>query len=662
MAIRPVLLYRADFRLGYNKSEKTNTAYTSSARKEHSASTPVSNEAILSFKGIKITPSSSRGIISFMGYPVHIVDGGNHATNVAHFAKAVEKEMDIEMHDVEVSPFDNNVKQLRSLEAELKKLNKSNTLKKGDYVAVPALASVPLLNLKDQIKSVTGRDIYLTAETVKANKQIIMEFLKKIYDNPDAYRTFINYMDTRQQGIEYTYGIIRELNSLKNKGAKVYIPAGHPHDDTLKWLAKERNLKPEFYNFIARGEDTDGKIKNLADEVKNKNWYTFNLLALSDAEVVTVKEAGGVKDYMFAAYDTCITDGARGVYNFSPVRKGDKIVGYSYTDTLTNQYPFEEFPANDEIANISKFVGKDIGEVLANEEETRSFLTNRSNASDKLYAVKDVFTQDEILKNKIALKGDYTDKSLKLFFRKNKDNKVIFPQCDCEGSGKPSVLSMWGSCFSVFNAIARDIRLRERKKFFTDNTELSSLQIKAEEDEKNRCFEGAEYFYNQILEILEIQNAGEEEKFEYNNKLAAVLLKQKKYAPAKNILNKLIDFKAAELNRDCTTQYIKENNDNVIDEILKREKIKLFGDEYNNLVEKLPAYDSKANKIKLQMAVYYSIIGDLCEKLQEDYPSRVCKWASAEILQSSSAGIKIIQRRAEKNTYIGDLYDECHKE
>lgn len=32
----------------------------------------------------------------------------------------------------------------------------------------------------------------------------------------------------------------------------------------------------------------------------------------------------------------------------------------------------------------------------------------------------------------------------------------------------------------------------------------------------------------------------------------------------------------------------------------------------------------------------------------------------ADLKKSSSYGDKIIQRRAEQNQYIGDLYDECH--
>ncbi len=46
--------------------------------------------------------------ISFMGHTVHIVDGGNHATNMQHFANAISDDMDIKMHNVEVNSKDKN--------------------------------------------------------------------------------------------------------------------------------------------------------------------------------------------------------------------------------------------------------------------------------------------------------------------------------------------------------------------------------------------------------------------------------------------------------------------------------------------------------------------------------------------------------------------------
>lgn len=635
------------------------------------------NNSILSFKGIQITAASNLAAskkisskkISFMGYPVHIVDGSNHASNVSHFAKAVEKNMDIEMHNVEVNPKDRNVKQLKSLEHELHLLNKSKTLKKGDYVAVPALATVPLLNLKDQINSVTGQYLNLTHQTVKTNKAQILDFLKQIYYNPDRYRQNIDYMDPLHQGIEYTWGVINELNSLKEKGAKVYIPAGHPHDDTLKWMAGQRGLKPELYHFIATGEDINGVVDEMASEIKRNNWYDFNLLSLSEANVVTVKEADGAQDYMFAAYDTCITDGARGVYNFSPVRDKttNKVIGYSYTDTETNEYPFEEFPANDEIENLVKFVGKDIDEVLADKNETELLKNNPESApDDKLYKVKDIFDEETIKAKKINIQGEYTDKSLKLFFRKNKDNKVIFPKCDCEGSGKPSVLSMWGSCFAVFNCIAKDIKYRESQKLKNNTLEIDDYEKLAQKDKEKGQYGGAEYFYGKILEILYSKNAPDDEKLKILEKMAFVLLKQDKFHETRNCYNTLINLNSAKLIRECGLQKRQNKTNNIIDSIIEKEKINALGEDgYKKVANYNKNFDKENNKkrsqLELKIAMHYSVVGDLCSKAGENYPAKVCKWASEEIIKGSQYGDKIIQRRAQNDSYIGDLYDESHK-
>lgn len=81
------------------------------------------------------------------------------------------------------------------------------------------------------------------------------------------------------------------------------------------------------------------------------------MLALSNAHIVNIKNKNN-KDFIFAAKDGCMNDGARGVYHFSPVRNSyGKIIGYSFTDTSTVEYPYNEFHANEKIANIAKYVG-----------------------------------------------------------------------------------------------------------------------------------------------------------------------------------------------------------------------------------------------------------------------------------------------------------------
>ena len=284
--------------------------------------------------------------VSFMGHNVHIVDAGAHADYMKHFATAVNKDMDVEMHYSEENPKYRGTKQLKSLEEELSKLAQSQDSFEDEYVAVPALASVGIQNIQDQYERIMGKKIKLTTENIKSHKKELLAFLKEIYEHPEEHKKYISYMDSPKQGIEYTYGVIKQINRLKAKGAKVYVPSGHPQEQSLKWLAGERGLKDELYHYIATGEDPNNVIHKLHKEIKDNNWYDFNLLSLSNANIVGVKGVGGAQDYMFAAYDSCITDGARGVYNLSPVldKKTGKILGYSFTDTATVEYPLTDFP------------------------------------------------------------------------------------------------------------------------------------------------------------------------------------------------------------------------------------------------------------------------------------------------------------------------------
>ena len=101
---------------------------------------------------------------------IHIVDGFLHADNMEHFAKATFKKMnnisDLNMHYVECNHIDINTKQMSSVEDMLKSL--SSALRHGDFVAIPGLASVPILNLADRIKNVLGKSVNLIPQNLKA--------------------------------------------------------------------------------------------------------------------------------------------------------------------------------------------------------------------------------------------------------------------------------------------------------------------------------------------------------------------------------------------------------------------------------------------------------------------------------------------------------------
>ena len=120
---------------------------------------------------------------------------------MAHFANAVSKDMDVEIHEVDTVPDLNSVKNLKSMEKRLKELNQKKDLD-DTFVAIPALALVPILNIQDQYNKIMQDEIQLTPKNIKDYKQELLSFLKRLYDNPSQYKKYIEYMDPNKQGIE----------------------------------------------------------------------------------------------------------------------------------------------------------------------------------------------------------------------------------------------------------------------------------------------------------------------------------------------------------------------------------------------------------------------------------------------------------------------------
>ena len=104
-------------------------------------------------------------------------------------------------------------------------------------------------------------------------------------------------------------------------------------------------------------------------------------------------------------------------------------------------------------------------------------------------------------------------------------------------------------------------------------------------------------------------------------KLYIVLKKSNKFEPAKNIANTILDFKAQRI---------------------------------NDLWSFSPVYIAERNR----MAGYYDDIRQFCLNEGDYYSARVCEWAVEELRAGSKAARKIINRRADRNSYIGDIYNE----
>ena len=618
--------------------------------------------------------------ISFLGQKVYIVDGGIHASHMEHFSKAVNPDSEIYTYNVETNPANADIKQLKSLEQQLQQLyNDTNGNADNDYIAIPALASFPLLNLKDQIKSVTGKDIYLTPQNVKEHKNDILEFLKAIYENPDKYRQYINYLDPMKQGVEYTYGVIREINKFPSE--RIYIPAGHPNDASIKWLAKQRNLKPELYNYIATGIDTDNVVQSIRQELKEKNWYDFNLLTLSNSKVVNLKDPSGQKDYIFAAYDGTPTNSERGVYNLSPVRENGIIKGYSFTDTKTNEYPYDEFPLNKKVENISKFVGLNIDDVLVDSDEALDFLVAPTDPKykNKLFRIEDVFPEKEIKENKLRLRGDYVDSSLKLFFRKNSNNEIIFPQCDCEGSGKPSIHTMWGSCFSIFNAIAKDIKFQEK---FDNIIITSGQQLK---DYETLIYQTKDI--NKLTKLLSLQKKYCKEHImpEYKSNIPVTYIKlgnailtqydnmieaEKCYNIAINMLSKRLINHLGEINKPLDQIKKEAISYKEVQNSIYRYNLEKQKYDKMSFIEKLiapePLVPDKQNEDFKDSYICYNNmrviantfgkLAKICERKNIPSSEQNCLKAQQSMLNIDNKTIRIIQRRSDNNIFMDDIF------
>ncbi len=284
-----------------------------------SSAKPAINQTLLNntsadYFSVYKNKSNFAGGILFLGYYVHIFDSGFHGENMEHFAKAIGDDMDVLMHNVDTNPKYPEDKQMKSLYEELRKIP-DKIGDKDEYIAIPALCTVSLQNIQVQYKSVMGEEIELTPENIKRNKSKLIEFLKEIYNNRDKHEKCIGYMDTNTQGVEYAYKVILEINRLVKSGYKVYMPTGHPIHQRLKRLAEEQDRKPELEYYMASGVDIENSVYNMKNYIKDQGWYDFNLLALSDANIINMSDREG-NDFLYSAYDNTITESARGVYNF----------------------------------------------------------------------------------------------------------------------------------------------------------------------------------------------------------------------------------------------------------------------------------------------------------------------------------------------------------
>ena len=388
---------------------------------------------------------------------VHILDNGEHACSMMHFADSLmggKEGINEELY---------GIKYLDSIEKTLKSLN----LKKGDFVAIPALVSVHIQTLSAFVNEVLNVSKNLVPKNLKENQNLIIKFFEKLYKEKDKYPIALQVIDSSKQNKDRLFPFIETVNELTQKGVNIYTPI-HPDDYPIKSEIDKHGLRNELYKYIATSKDDDGKVKEIINRVKDGNNYLVNLLTLANLHVVDYTKPNGEK-YVFSARDNLVNDSARGVYNFCPIRDKSerKVLGFSFHDDKTVEFKAEEFPNLNGISRLLDFVGLNIRELLASPKEIKKLKQsiktgkNLDSVPDKLYPINEIYSQEEIDSKKINVLGDYITKDLDFVFDVNKKEQVLFQKNNCEGSERPSVVNMHGPCFSTITAIARDIGIKE---------------------------------------------------------------------------------------------------------------------------------------------------------------------------------------------------------
>ncbi len=595
----------------------------------------------------------SRDKVAFEGYKFHLLDGGAHGNTMEHFARAivgdVKDVVDVVYHKTATNRLYSGLKQMDALAANLHDLSQNNVLKPGDFLAITGSAQVHLNQLA---KEMGLSEKSITPNNVKSYKKQIIDFFTECVPSKE--------LDPNGQELSSVPDVINEINALVKKGVNVYLPAGHPIEAALKAKMGGKGLKDELYKYIyTRGKLGAEDVSSSISELKAANYYKFNLLALSDAHVVNVRDFSGKKDYVFAAYDNCVNDGERGVYNFYPVRdkKTKKVLGYSFTDKRTIHYPYNEFLANKEFENIARYVGlKSSDNIMLTHQEMlqRAYLVKcgervSTPPSHFLKRLNDVFSEKTIEDRKLNELGFFTTNDGNLFFAYNRDGEIYFPKADCEGSGRPSVLSMWGSCFASITAAKRDIAKLVNEKLaktpnYSDKQELLSLN-KALNDVNNIPLKIQEYRLNRLIKHLD--------KFpdnvEWINKNIAahiqlfdVLKKQNLNKAAETVANQTINLKCKNL---LLTMAETPNapRGKAFETAWKRINRTFFAE-----------LDSLSD--------WFGKVALLCNEKGAVKAENISKWAAKMFTDRQSEPVEaIIRQRADKHINIGEIFNEYNK-
>jgi hypothetical protein len=386
----------------------------------------------------------------------------------------------LNIKDVSKAEFDFARNDLKNLALELKKLNLDimhNNCEKPDHIGLYQLCTIPLKDLEGAVNKVQGTNVVLTPGNVSDYKELILDTLNKFYNDPGGYKTLISSLDQDNQNLASMYGVIQEINTLIKNGSRIKVVAGHAFQRPLQKVFKNPGVKTYYYHYIATNKDPCGVIEREKEGIVNSGTYEFNLFELSNAESVSMLNAKGIP-HVITAQDSLIDKYQLGTCNLTPVRdKQGKVTGYSFTDKKTVQLKQEEFRVS---SNLEQYVGLQAKDLLALDKEhvkvkilkekefkgkelSKEELDFLGSVKHKIFKVNQFFSDDEIKRSKMYLRGEFVDFSGKLFFNQNESGEIFYPKLDCESTGKPSLCTMFGTCMAVTIDIAKDI-IKSAKK------------------------------------------------------------------------------------------------------------------------------------------------------------------------------------------------------
>ena len=205
--------------------------------------------------------------VHFMGHDVFLIDGGNHAKDMEHFAKAIDtgKNMTVYTYETQDPIYSTFGKPWQNVEEELQKLYYSGRLKKDDYVILMRLHYLVSNNIDiSQFKNF----VYDVSDYEDINElYIISDILVTDYSS-----VFFDYANLKRPILFYMY----DLQEYKNNIRDFYIdlkelpgPIVESEKDLIKNIRNINNIFEEnkeiYKNFNEKYNYLDNE--NVTSEV-----------------------------------------------------------------------------------------------------------------------------------------------------------------------------------------------------------------------------------------------------------------------------------------------------------------------------------------------------------------------------------------------------------